>query len=116
MRALTEKWLSDKPQLPCKIRPYFLQEEISHQDDIVFRGKRAVIPDALMSDITSQLHSSHLCVEGYLRIAREGVYWLCMNDQIKQYIPKYDNCRSLDNKQKDALIPMKCQADQEQRW
>ena len=64
-----------------------------------------VIPEVLRRDITSQLHSSHLGVEGCLRRGRECVYWPGMNDQVKTYIAKCDICRSVDYKQqRETLI------------
>jgi len=107
IETMRQRWPKDKSQVPSEIRPYFsLQGELSRQDGIVFRGERAIIPDTLRSDITSRLHSSHLGVEGCLRRARECVYWLGMNDQIKKYIAKCYTCRSIDNKQqKETLRP-----------
>lgn len=105
IKTMSQRWPKDKSQVPSEIRPYFsLQGELSHQDGIVFRGERAVIPDKLRSDITGRLHSSHLGVEGCLRRARECVYWLGMNDQIKTYIAKCDICRSMDNKQQKETL------------
>lgn len=106
IETMTQGWPKDKRQVQNEIRPYFsLQEELSHQNGIVFRGERAVIPDVLRADITSRLHSSHLGMEGCLRRARECVYWLGMNDQIKKYINKCDICRSMDDKQqKETLL------------
>uniref|UniRef100_A0AAQ4NZT5 Gypsy retrotransposon integrase-like protein 1 n=1 Tax=Gasterosteus aculeatus aculeatus TaxID=481459 RepID=A0AAQ4NZT5_GASAC len=105
IKTMSQRWPKGKSQVPSEIRPYFsLQGELSHQDGIVFRGERAVIPDKLRSDITGRLHSSHLGVEGCLRRARECVYWLGMNDQIKTYIAKCDICRSMDNEQQKETL------------
>lgn len=105
IKTMSQRWPKDKSQVPSEIRPYFsLQEELSHQDGIVFRGERAVIPDTLRSDITSQLHASYLGVEGCLRRARECVYWLGMNDHINKYIAKCDICISMDNKQQKETL------------
>lgn len=103
---MSQRWPKDKSNVPNEIKPYFsLQGKLSHQDGLVFRGERAVIPDALRTDIIVWLHSSHLGVEGCLWIAWECVSWLGMNDQIKKYIATCDICRSLDNKQqKETLI------------
>ncbi|XP_030578703.1 uncharacterized protein K02A2.6-like [Archocentrus centrarchus] len=107
INTMTWGWPKNKLHVPSEIRPYFsFQEELSHQRGIVFRGERAVIPDAMRTEITSRIHASHLGVEGCLRRARECVYWLGMNEQIKQYIAKCDICRSMDDKQqKETLIP-----------
>lgn len=92
--------------MPSDIRhSHAFQDELSFQDGIVFRGDRAVIPDALRADFTHRIHSSHLGVEGCLRRARECVYWLGMNEEIKT-ISKCDICRTVDPKQqRETLHP-----------
>ena len=109
IKTMSQRFPKDKSQLPSEIGPYFsLQGELSHQDGMVFRGERAVIPDTLRSDITSRWHSSDRGVEGCPRRARECVYWLGMNDQIQKYIAKCDICRSMDNQQqKETLMSHK---------
>lgn len=98
-------WPKTKKDTPMEIRHYHsVQEELSVQDDIVFRGERVVIPDTLRSDITRRIHSTHLGVEGCLRRAREYVYWPGMTVQIKTAISKCDVCRSMDAKQQKETL------------
>ena len=107
IRLVMTGWPKNKKNMAQNIQHYFpFQDELSFQDGIVFRGERAVIPDALRSDLTCRIHSSHLGVEGCLRRARECVYWQGMNEQIKTFISKCDICRSVDPKQqKETLHP-----------
>ncbi|KAK7891393.1 hypothetical protein WMY93_023356 [Mugilogobius chulae] len=107
IKMMQQGWPSDKRAIPPEIRPYFsFQDELSHQDGIVFKGERAVIPFSLQKDITSRLHSSHLGAEGCLRRARECVFWIGMNDHIKTHIARCSICRSVDDKQqKETLRP-----------
>ncbi|XP_052396170.1 uncharacterized protein K02A2.6-like [Carassius gibelio] len=105
IRYIQEGWPLNKKDLPSDIAHYYsFQEELSSQSGIVFRGERVVIPDALRSDIVKRIHSSHLGIEGCLRRARECVYWLGMNDQIKTFIEKCDICRSMDVKQQKETL------------
>lgn len=54
-------WPQNKNDIPTDTQHYHsFQDELSFQDGIVFRGERAVIPDALGADITRSIHSSHL--------------------------------------------------------
>ena len=86
IETIQQRWPKDKTKTPGEIRPYFsIQDELSHQDRIMFRGERVVIPDVLRRDITCRLHSIHFGVEGCLQRARECVYWPGINDQIKTY-------------------------------
>ncbi|XP_060734892.1 uncharacterized protein K02A2.6-like [Tachysurus vachellii] len=105
IRYIQEGWPMSKNDLPKDIAHFHsFQEELSAQSGIVFRGERVVIPDALRGDIVQRIHSSHLGIEGCLRRARECVYWLGMNDQIKTFIGKCDICRSMDVKQQKETL------------
>lgn len=106
IETMQKGWPKDKAMTAKEIRAYFsFQDELSHQDGVVFRGERVVIPDALRRDITCRLHASHLGIDGCVRRARDGVYWPGINDQIKTYVNKCDICRSVDYKQqKETLI------------
>lgn len=98
-------WPKNKRDTPIDIRHYHsVQEELSVQDEIVFRGERVVIPDTLQSDITRRIHSTHLGVEGCLRRAREYVYWPGMTEQIRTAISKCDVCRAMDTKQQKETL------------
>lgn len=105
IQVIQKGWTMNKKDLPSAVAHYLsFQEELSTQSGVVFRGERVVIPDKLRGDIVQRIHSSHLGIEGCLRRARECVYWLDMNDQIKTFIEKCDICRSMDVKQpKDTL-------------
>uniref|UniRef100_A0A3P9K7U7 Gypsy retrotransposon integrase-like protein 1 n=1 Tax=Oryzias latipes TaxID=8090 RepID=A0A3P9K7U7_ORYLA len=105
IKMMQQGWPSDKRAIPTEIKPYFsFQEELSHQDGIVFKGERAVIPSSLQEDITRRLHSSHFGAEGCLRRARECVFWIGMSDQIKTHIARCDICRSVDDKQQKETL------------
>uniref|UniRef100_A0A8C7WX48 Gypsy retrotransposon integrase-like protein 1 n=1 Tax=Oryzias sinensis TaxID=183150 RepID=A0A8C7WX48_9TELE len=83
-----------------------MQDELSTQDGLVFKGERVVIPDALQAEITQRIHSTHIGTEGCLRRARDCIDWHGMNDHIKKYIAKCDICRKVDAKQqKETLRP-----------
>lgn len=74
---MIQKWPKDKAQVPSEIRPYFtLQEELSHQDGIVFRGERAVIPDTLRSAITSvYIHHIWVLKDAYAELESVSTGW-----------------------------------------
>ena len=52
-----------------------------------------------------QLHSSHLGINGYLRRARECLFWPSMSTEIKEYITQYEICSQYSAKQaKEPLM------------
>ena len=103
IETILQGWPNDKTKTSSNIRPYCsFQDELSYQDGIVFRGERVVKPEVQRRDITSQLHSSHLGVEGCLRRGSECVYWPGMNEQVKAYIAKWDICSGLQTTKRNT--------------
>ncbi|KAK7899105.1 hypothetical protein WMY93_019958 [Mugilogobius chulae] len=107
IKTMQKGWPRDKKDVPVEIMHFHsLQDELTTQNGLVFRGERVVIPDSLQKDITQRIHLSHLGTEGCLRRARDCVYWYGMNDHIKKHVAKCDTCRSVDTKQqKETLQP-----------
>ncbi|CAI5678464.1 unnamed protein product [Oreochromis niloticus] len=107
IKTIQKGWPACKKVVPVEITQFqSLQDELSTQDGLVFKGERVVIPQALQPDITQRIHSTHIGTEGCLRRATDCVYWHGMNDHIKKYIATCDICRSVDAKQqKETLKP-----------
>ncbi|KAK5868930.1 hypothetical protein PBY51_009902 [Eleginops maclovinus] len=60
-KTIQKVWSPNKKDTPMDIMHYYsFQEELSVQDEIIFRGQRAVIPDTLRSEIIRCIHSAHL--------------------------------------------------------
>ncbi|XP_023817326.1 uncharacterized protein K02A2.6-like [Oryzias latipes] len=107
IETIQKGWPTCKKEVPTEITQFqSMQDELSTQDGLVFKGERVVIPDALQAEITQRIHSTHIGTEGCLRRARDCIYWHGMNDHIKKYIAKCDICRKVDAKQqKETLRP-----------
>ena len=105
-KVILEGWPEDKTAIPAAAMPYFsVRDEHSVQNGIILRGERVLIPKSLRHDMLRRIHMSHIGMEGYLRRARDCVYWPAMSSEVKDFILKCDNCRSVDNKQqKETLI------------
>ena len=104
-RVILEGWPEDKTAIPAAAMPYFsVRDELSVQNGIILRGKRALIPKSLRHDMLRRIHMSHMGVERCLRRARECVYWPAMSSEVKDFILKCDICRSVDNKQQKKTL------------
>lgn len=100
--AIQNGWNTEPP---LATKPYYnIRDELSVEDNIVYRGERCVIPNSMRRDILKQLHS-HIGIQGCLRRARELVYWPNMTAMIKDYIGNCETCRSFESKQtKEPII------------
>ena len=57
-------WPETKEDVPSEIGRYFdFREELSIQDDILFKGNRVIVPVELRPHMIKQVHAIHLGIE-----------------------------------------------------
>ena len=71
-QALCETILRDWPEcksdVPECVLPYFdFRDELTVQDQLVFKGAELVIPAAMRKDMMAVAHASHIGIEGCIR-------------------------------------------------
>ena len=94
-KTIISGWPDAKKEVPTCLHPYFLvEDELSAQDGLIFKGQRCVIPLSLRTKIKDKLHGAHTGIQSCLRRARETVYWLGMNSDLTDHISKCDICSS----------------------
>lgn len=105
---ILEGWPEDRSKLPPQLNPYYdMRDELGAYDGLVFKGERLVVPQGLRAEIKKDIHVSQAGVEGFLRRARESVYWPDMNAELRHWISTCEPCRLFDlftQDQKDYLI------------
>ena len=106
LKAVIQKgWPEHKSNVPGIISPYFnMQDEMSIQDGLTFKGERVVVPRASRSELLRRIHSSHLGVNGCLNRARECLYWPGMTADIKNYVSTCEACREYEQGQVKETI------------
>lgn len=90
IRSGWPKYISDVSEV-CKIY-YKYRDELSIQDDLVFRNDRVVIPFALRKNMVDRVHVAHTGIEATLNLARQNIFWPGMSNQIKQSILSCSTC------------------------
>ena len=69
-------WPASKSSLPEIVHPYFdVRDELTVQDELVFKGTQLVIPYALRKRMMEMVHDTHIGIDGCIRRARECMYW-----------------------------------------
>ncbi|XP_046841865.1 uncharacterized protein K02A2.6-like [Xenia sp. Carnegie-2017] len=63
------------------------KETLSVQDDLLFKGDRAIIPESLRTDMLKAIHQGHFGSESCKRRARECLYWPKMSLEIEAEEP-----------------------------
>lgn len=99
---ITHGWPEDKSKVAPQVHPFFsIQDELTFQDGLIFRGQRVVVPQSLRQMIKMKLHSSHMGIDACLRRARESVFWPGFSAKIKQLV---ETCRKFEtSQQKEPL-------------
>ena len=105
--TIIKGWLNNKAKVAEDIQQYFsIRDELSVQDEIVFKGQRCIIPKSLRKTIKQKLHRSHGGIQSCLRRAREVVYWPGMTKELTDYIQQCETCNTYSaEQQRQPLIP-----------
>ena len=105
-KTVLEGWPDNKSTVPMEARQYYsIRDELTVQDEILFKGQRCIIPRNLRQKIKERLHSSHVGVQGCLRRACEVVYWPGMNRDVTDNIQQCEVCNTFSaQQQKHPLI------------
>ena len=84
IRYITEGWPDHKSQVDEAVKIFFdIRDSLSYEDNMIFKGQRAFIPNDMRPFIKKKLHASHNGLETMMRRARETVYWPGMIREIK---------------------------------
>jgi len=104
---IVQGWPDNKQQVPPQVRTYWtIREELTVQNDLIYKGERLVVPAAASRTMIENIHASHQGIQANIARARESMYWPGMTSQIKDYVEKCDVCRRYsDQQQKETLHP-----------
>ena len=93
IRYIRDGWPVSADKVPDGVKVFFKhRDELSHQDGIVFRNDRVVVPYHLRRKLTEKVHISHNGVEGTLKLACANLFWPGMTTQIKDAVARCEVC------------------------
>ena len=59
LSIIRDGWPDNKNEVPSELKPYFdVRDTLSHQDGVILKGERIVIPKSLRDITKKRLHSS----------------------------------------------------------
>ena len=80
-------WPERKSEVPESIHACFdFRDELTIQDQLVFKGHCLVVPAALRKEMMAAVHASHIGMEGCIRRTQDSMYWPRMTTELKEYI------------------------------
>ena len=86
-------WPDSKSEVHESVQAYYdFRDELTVQDQLVFKGPLLVVPAVMRKEMMAVAHATHIGTEGCIRRARESMYWPRMSTELKEYISKCDIC------------------------
>ena len=89
------------------VRLYFTYcEDLCYINGLVLKGKRIVIPKILQNEMKTLLHNGHFGIVKIKHHAREIMFWLGLNSDIKNIVKTCDLCQQHHKRQgRETYIP-----------
>ena len=108
-------WPEERSKSPLYTHSFWNnRDELTIQNGILFKGMKAVIPQALRHELIKITHSSHLGIEASLRKARDVIYWPGINAEICDFIGQCSTRNEMGQKQWKE--PMTTHEISKRRW
>ena len=91
-------WPAKRSQIPVSLHPYWnFRDELTVESGILMKNSKVLIPESLKQKYLKQIHQGHQGIEACRSRAREFVFWVNINSNLKEMVEKCDICQSQQN-------------------
>ena len=91
-------WPAKRSQIPVFLQPYWnFRDELMIESGILMKNSKVLIPETLKQKYLMQIHQGHQGIEACRSRAREFVFWVNINSDLKELVEKCDLCQSQQN-------------------
>ena len=91
-------WPAKRSQIPVFLHPYWnYRDELTVESGILMKNSKVLIPETLRQKYLIQIHQGHQGIEACRSRAREFVFWVNINNDLKEMVEKCDICQSQQN-------------------
>ena len=91
-------WPAKRSQIPMCLHPYWnFRDELTIESGILMKNSKVLIPETLKQKYLMQIHQGHQGIEACRSRAREFVFWININNDLKELVEKCDICQSQQN-------------------
>ena len=92
---ISKGWTNNERNVPIESLSYWsIKDELSVSGRIVYKNDRIVVPVALRKTLIRLHQAQPMCTESTLRRARTSLWWLNMNNQLKQFVATCEVCNA----------------------
>ena len=91
-------WPVKRSQILVSLHPYWnFRDELMVESGILMKNSKVLIPETLKQKYLKQIHQGHQGIEACRSRAREFVFWVNINSDLKEMVEKCDICQSQQN-------------------
>ena len=91
-------WPAKRSQIPMVLHPYWnFRDELTIESGILMKNSKVLIPETLKQKYLKQIHQGHQGIEACRSRAREFVFWININNDLKELVEKCDLGQSQQN-------------------
>ena len=91
-------WPAKRSQIPVSLHPYWnFRDELTVENGILMKNSKVLIPETLKQKYLKQIHQGHQGIEACRSRAREFIFWVNINSDLKEMVEKCDICQSQQN-------------------
>ena len=91
-------WPVRRSQIPVFLHPYWnFRDELTIESGILMKNSKVLIPETLKQKYLRQIHQGHQGIEACRSRAREFVFWVNINEDLKELVEKCNLCQSQQN-------------------
>ena len=91
-------WPAKRSQIPVSLHPYWnFRDELTVESGILMKNSKVLIPEILKQKYLKQIHQEHQGIEACRSRAREFVFWVNINSDLKELVEKCDICQAQQN-------------------
>ena len=91
-------WPAKRSQIPVSLHPHWnFRDELMIESGILMKNSKVLIPETLKQKYLKQIHQGHQGMEACRSRAREFVFWISINNDLKELVEKCDLCQSQQN-------------------
>ena len=91
-------WPAKRSQIPVFLHPYWnFRDELTIESGILMKNSKVLVPETLKQKYLEQIHQGHQGIEACRSRAREFVFWININNDLKELVEKCDICQAHQN-------------------
>ena len=104
-RTIVDGWPEVYKDCPADLHSFWnFRDELSVENQLLFKGDRVVIPSTLQPEILKHLHTGHMGTEKMQLCARSSVFWPGLTNEVKNITKSCEPCQKHAPKQRQEEI------------